>query len=381
MSPPTPEQAAVILREPSKPQLAIVDWDNNYRRLVKQTVLRPKNREATGVELALFAEQVNRTGLDPFLKQIYGIYRHDSRAKGEVMQVQVGIDGFRLVAERTGKYEGQTQPLWCGPDKIWHDVWTDDGPPVAAKIGVYKSGRREPTYAVAHWREYVVTYQGQPSGKWRDMPANMLAKCAEALALRKCFPAELSGIYAPEEMAQAANGSLGDGVGDGQPAGIDLGPDVEAVLARAADLGHVSLADRGTAELVLGDQPPAKVAEWVLAANRELDDIPVDAVVVPDAPQGVVSGSVAQTPGREAHADTAPQGPPQAPRTVESSRVLRDPDAIDRMRAQISELLDYADAMDAAGDEAAAKRARDDASDLMAEVDAATDPDQESLGF
>lgn len=183
---------------------AIHEWDKGYQNLVKATILKPSKRAPTDAELAFFAEQVQRTGLSPFHKQIYGIYRWDKKAGGEVMQTQVGIDGFRLIAERTGKYLGQEGPFWCGPDGVWSDVWLHDGPPFAARVGVLKTGRQVPTFAVAKWSEYVQTGRdGKPSGRWGQMPSNQLAKCAEALALRKCFPAELSGLYTPEEMDQA----------------------------------------------------------------------------------------------------------------------------------------------------------------------------------
>lgn len=294
---PPPTSNAVVPVDPRKRSVAVTDWDADYRRLVTKTVLRPKNRDATGVELALFAEQVQRTGLDPFLNQIYGIYRYDIRVKDEVMKVQVGIDGFRLVAERTGKYEGQEGPFWCAKDGKWADVWTKDGAPFAARVGVYKRGRRAPTFAVAHYAEYVQKDKnGNPLGKWNDMPANQLAKCAEALALRKCFPAELSGLYTPEEMEQATNQpSLSQGVGNGEAAGLDLGPDVEAVIARATTLGHAGLADRATIEMLLGGQAPERREKWCKDANAELDDIPVDAVVVTEAQEGVVSGVDVQT--------------------------------------------------------------------------------------
>lgn len=157
---------------------AIGEWDSGFQLLVKQTVLKPKNREATAAELALLAEQAVRTGLDPMSRQIYGIFRKNKRTGQEVMTIQVGIDGLRVIAERTGHYLGQSGPFWWDGEG-WTDVWLEAGPPEAAKVIVRKAiaGQVAETPAVAHRAEYMPTYNGEPQGLWADKPALMLAKC------------------------------------------------------------------------------------------------------------------------------------------------------------------------------------------------------------
>ena len=170
-------------------------WDEKQIAALKQVGLE----NVPNPELAVFLHYCQRTGLDPFARQIYMIKRSDKYT------IQASIDGLRIVAQRSNEYAGQVGPYWCGEDGVWTDIWLEKKPPVAAKVGVMRKGFTEPLFAVAKFESYAVMYNGKLGNLWAKMPDLMIAKCAEALALRKAFPNDLSGIYTNDEMAQVDN--------------------------------------------------------------------------------------------------------------------------------------------------------------------------------
>lgn len=175
-------------------------------------------------EVFAFLHLCQRAQLDPFANEAYLIGRKE-RVNGQERTkytVQTGIDGFRTIAERTGQYQGKEGPWWCGPDGQFTDVWLGDGPPAAARITIHRAGIG-PLTATVLYKEFVPlkkVWEGtgntrrpkrdesgaevtEPMGMWPKMPAHMLAKCAEALAIRQAFPRQVGGIYVEEEMHQA----------------------------------------------------------------------------------------------------------------------------------------------------------------------------------
>lgn len=145
------------------------------------------------IEMDVFMGAAHRYGLNPLANQIYPQIRNDRKNGDRSMVIATGIDGYRTLADRTGCYAGNDDPVFDDPD----------GPPKKATVTVYKvvGGVRCPFSATARWDQYVPG--GNMDFMWRKMPHLMLGKVAEALALRKAFPAAMAGIYTTEEMEQA----------------------------------------------------------------------------------------------------------------------------------------------------------------------------------
>lgn len=184
------KMSAALATRKTIPLPSVEDKFEQQKDLIKRTICKG----ATDDELQLFIHACKHTGLDPFMKQIHAVKRKTKN--GDVMSIQTGIDGLRLIADRSGNYAPGKEPSFN----------YDANNRVKSATAYIKKrtvdGAWHEVSATAFYAEYKPTYSND---FWDNKPHIMLAKCAEALALRKAFPAEMSGLYTAEEMAQADN--------------------------------------------------------------------------------------------------------------------------------------------------------------------------------
>jgi len=178
-----------------------VDPTTYFSRAQIDLIKRQVARGCSDDELQLFLYQCARTGLDPLSRQIYALERREKVGDEWVkrMSIQTGIDGLRLIAERTGRYAPGAETTF---------EYAPKGGALRKATAYVKKLTHDGTWhtvsASAFWEEYVATTRdGAPTRIWKEKPHVMLGKCAESLALRKAFPAEMSGLYTAEEMDKA----------------------------------------------------------------------------------------------------------------------------------------------------------------------------------
>lgn len=195
------------------------DYSHSQLALIQRTVAADCNKD----EFDLFIEVCRRVGLDPFRRQVYALVYNKDKPDKRKMSIITGIDGFRAVAGRNRDY----RPDDAEPDFKYDPETKGPNNPlglVRAMVRCFKlspNGEWHPVVGIAYWDEFaplkeVWEYDPaqnkrvpsgkvelDPKSKWATMPRIMLGKCAEAQALRKGWPEDLSGVYAPEEMARA----------------------------------------------------------------------------------------------------------------------------------------------------------------------------------
>jgi hypothetical protein len=227
----------------------------------KKTVVVP----APGVAEA-FLLICKRSGLDPFAKQIYVI------EVGGKPTIVTGVDGFRIVAQRSKGYQGQLGPEWWTGRKVprpmlvdgrpifrpdgdpvtemveeWVDAWVpaslglEPGTrPVAARVGVWRKGFKVPIWQVVTWKEFGVEprFKGD---NWEVRPAHMLGIRAETHGLRRSFPNDLSGLYTPEDFDEQS-GELNEEI-QNQVAAVEKIQDITELSRYFQELHTIGMAE------------------------------------------------------------------------------------------------------------------------------------------
>ena len=171
--------------------------------LIHRTMMDKASKD----DVAVFVATCERTGLDPFARQIMPQSRNSRTPDGGWKTTWtniVTIDGLRKIAVDSGDYEGQEGPWWCGEDGEWKEVWTKKTPCFASKVLAHRKNFRTGLVGIAKYESYVQKKKdGNPNQVWEQLGDHMTAKCAEALALRRAYPNEMAGLYTSDEMGRA----------------------------------------------------------------------------------------------------------------------------------------------------------------------------------
>lgn len=174
-------------------------------QIIKNTIARGTSDN----ELALFIATATRLKLDPFAKQIYAVMRRSKLSDGtwtNVMTIMVGIDGLRLIAERTGEY--------LPAEELPTFTYDANGELYSCETYVQKWDQRTQTWRripeIAFYSEYVEGFwesgKFKPNANWDRKRHMMLAKCCEARGIRKAHPHETGDVSLPEEFGETSDG-------------------------------------------------------------------------------------------------------------------------------------------------------------------------------
>lgn len=219
------EQSSLKVAKPSvkKEYAGIAKYVGDWAMgLNKEKVLGNIHRNLLGVDkmgrirpiedLAYFMLVCSQYNLNPLKKEIYAVYQR-TKVNGqwvEKLEPIVSIHGLRQLARRsknpTYAYTGKAVFDYKDAEKIKLDSATVevfgrfDGSFEAVKIGEYTAYYDEFAKTHANDDEYGKYRAGDAMGTWKTMPRVMLAKCAEANAIRSIF--DIGGVYVEEEISR-----------------------------------------------------------------------------------------------------------------------------------------------------------------------------------
>ncbi|CCE05816.1 hypothetical protein BRAS3843_1480047 [Bradyrhizobium sp. STM 3843] len=209
--------------------------DKNLVKLARRTAFKETNEDEFDQAVAFCREK----NLSPMSGQLYAFVFNKDDAKKRNMVIVTSIMGYRAIANRSGDYmPGPTKAFFDpgaknslinprglvraegGADRFIHGGWKNVTEEALWEsfAPIIKSGSDDDAYEWVDTGE-VWADSGKPKKKrrlrqgaevqeildpkkegWHRMPDVMLKKCAEAAALRRGWPEDLSGLYVEEEV-------------------------------------------------------------------------------------------------------------------------------------------------------------------------------------
>ncbi len=199
-----------------------IDFDDEQLKALASVICRSGDDVAPASFVQVFIAACRHTGLDPFMKQIWPL-----KIRGN-WTVFTGIDGWRVVSQRSGLDAGMDGPEWSDDGETWSPVPLKDNYKLC-RVGIWRKGVPRPYVAVVT----LAVKRNDTSDSWKKDPMGMLAIAAERLARRRAFPADTSiladyDVEVPDEQPEATEGvyrELPDGFGE--PDGSKVAAQVE----------------------------------------------------------------------------------------------------------------------------------------------------------
>jgi hypothetical protein len=172
---------------------------------------------------------------------------------------------------------GEVRPTLPPRTFVWHDEEDplDEREIVGAVVVFTVDGEQRGVsrFTIGDAQQAGLIKPDKPRAAWNAAPRNMLLARAMSNGIKWFVPEVLAGmpVYVEGEIPERKSLTAPVGNGGDEGTGVDLGPDVEKIIARAEELGHRGLSNRGALELALGSRAPGPVREWVAKAKAELD--------------------------------------------------------------------------------------------------------------
>ena len=149
-------------------------------------------------EFEFFVELGKQLGANPFLREIWAVKYETNKPA----QIFVGRDFYRKKAQSLPQYNGHIVDAVYENDEFFVEngipkhkyKLTNRGKLVGAYCVVYRKDVEHPYFVFVDFNEY-----NKRQSTWKQMPATMIKKVAEAQALRGAFQGVFAGTYDESE--------------------------------------------------------------------------------------------------------------------------------------------------------------------------------------